>query len=736
MKAIISIAAMWCLSTGLVARAQTAEPLQCYDLKSCIEATQTAISTIKHYDFRKLGIPETFDRFGQEGFDALFDMALNAEHHKASFVSALKDLKINRASKMKRIPVTRTQFNRLKDHWHTSLDHAVLDLMNSVDANESHTLMMTALFDLDTTRREATRKFIARSGFGTKHSPVDSIHLEQVLSLLEDPAYSDASRPIFSDIRLRAINILSRMDDERAREKLRQLLRSEDRKIFQATFTSLDRYDRNGLWTDIRQLPFENSDADISRAVMIARIIEIDFNKVEPNAHTLNYWTDWFSQESPDDPRRLIPAYMIFDIFGKTQSKVSSHEENLARARVKIAEHQASSEQILKGISNVDVIDYYQRQIARQETYPPLLETAKAFIHANETELRKSYFRIFRANKSGYIMGYGQNRQLPFQSFLKHAVKDKTAWTAGLSANLNCGQSVNNYDLLKHLADNKPNDPALHLCLERELRNTANIPTQIRALTFLSTYPTLRSVPSLRAAVRDIDAESPFTSVRIARRDALSDAPQSRLNAPKRIAYSSWLNKDVKALNTQQNYCEPPSQQTFNYLKSAPFFKYPASKTDWRLGEAKHIVKTPSGYLSGHNRGEFGGGLLYYPDLESKAISLGSWNMIAIFESDARGVYWGLHGLNHMIPGEGTIIKIDARTDDVKVSEHLRMPIVTNSVTRLKNGDLFMDYWTRERTTYSRTEGTKTHANPREEYNPPVIFTRSGALKVGCPLPN
>jgi len=166
-KTIISTAAIWCVGGGLFAQAQTVEPLQCDDLNACIEATQTAVTAIKNYEFSKLDIPETFDRFGQAGFDALFEMTLNTEHHKASFVSALKDLKISRASKMKRIPVTRTQFNQLKDQWQSSSGNAVMNLMNSVDTAESHALMMAALFDLDNTRREASRKFIARSGFGT-----------------------------------------------------------------------------------------------------------------------------------------------------------------------------------------------------------------------------------------------------------------------------------------------------------------------------------------------------------------------------------------------------------------------------------------------------------------------------------------------------------------------------------------------------------------------------------------
>ena len=84
-----------------------------------------------------------------------------------------------------------------------------------------------------------------------------------------------------------------------------------------------------------------------------------------------------------------------------------------------------------------------------------------------------------------------------------------------------------------------------------------------------------------------------------------------------------------------------------------------------------------------------------------------------------------------MIPGKGTITEIDARTDDVTAEQHARMPIVPRSVTSLKNGDLFMDFWLRKTVSYSKDE-KHVRNNPSSDFNPPVILTKSGELISGC----
>jgi hypothetical protein len=105
--------------------------------------------------------------------------------------------------------------------------------------------------------------------------------------------------------------------------------------------------------------------------------------------------------------------------------------------------------------------------------------------------------------------------------------------------------------------------------------------------------------------------------------------------------------------------------------------------------------------------------------------------MIAIIKSDDPGIYWGLSGLNHLMPGMGTILRIDARTDDVSVKTHKRMPLVTRNVKLLKTGDLFMDF--RRRKTSSVQSRDKDISQPPDpRFNPPVVLTRAGEIVSAC----
>ena len=509
-------------------------------------------------------------------------------------------------------------------------------------------------------------------------------------------------------------------------------LKSKDKTLFRKSFQTLAKEDHSKLYSEIRKLTFEDTDEDKIRAVMIARVIAQERRKISPTKKAYYYWRDWYGSTEMGSPEHLIPAYLLFNFHEKTARKISDKDRETRELRKRIESYRNNEQGKLYGRTSEFWINFYTKRLNEYEVFPFLFDaTTNAFRH-DEGEVLKEYFRLFdiihHQGKYGSRFGY----QLPLPAVLETAIQTEKMWVDAFSSRLECDLVNDNFALMTQIAALDPNNATLKACLKRRLENQDDMPTLMETLSFISRHDALRLDRDLYQAVSAIDENHPFSSILLVRRIILSSGPAPAVTGRGRYIWSEDRRKLLGALNANRTYCEPERVANFIYIDTPTELNEPQKFGHTRHGAPVITVKTPSGYLTGHNRGEFGGGLLYYPDKNSEPKVLNKETMIAIIESEEPGVYWGLSGLNHMMPGTGRIQRIDARTNVVTIHDHKRMPLVTNNVSLLKNGDLFMDFWNRETTTYTRKNGKIITQNPSSDFNPPVLLTQSGEITGAC----
>ena len=499
-------------------------------------------------------------------------------------------------------------------------------------------------------------------------------------------------------------------------------LESHNQMEFQRAFKALKKTDRPKLYAAIRALSFENTAEDEARAVMVASVMANERRKSSPSTREFRYWKNWFETSDPASPAYLIPAYMLFDLHGKLAIRLKRSKKNISDYKNWLAFTLENPEGRPEYLSEENLTRRIQEEQARLASLPALLQHTTNFLIANENGTLANYFQIFDTLNQNTKNPTYPRRTLPFSDVLDTAIQTPDLWAGKFLSYMACRPDVTEVALINKLIELDPRNTELQLGLIERLKERDDLPYLMQTLAFIISSETLLADPYIRAAVTEIDNNNPFTSVRAARQFALSpDLPTS-----------------IETLNENRSYCDAENIIDFAYVENrfeqnarSPDFISDLTSEIFRMGPPVMTVKTPSGVLTGHDRGEFGGGLLYFADDKTEPEILHQLNMIAIIESEAPGVYWGVSGLNHMIPGKGTIQRIDARTDDITVTPHKRMPIVTNNLKLLESGDLFMDFWTRSYTSYQ--DGVKT-VTPisKTKSNPPVILTRSGELISAC----
>lgn len=508
-------------------------------------------------------------------------------------------------------------------------------------------------------------------------------------------------------------------------------LQSNDRATFRNAFLTLRKKDSSKLYSQILDLSFDDSKEDEVRAVMVAQVIAQARRKITPRAGLYDYWKKWVATANFDTTESLIPIYLFFSFHQKLADKTAGSEKEISNSKRALESFVKNPGSRSGTLTEEAFTQWVEQKEIRLASLPALLDESTEFLMANEVVILREYFRLLEVTDR-QTDNYDRNSyQLPFPAVLEASIQNKPMWSKAFADHLKCGPTVDSYAVMTQLTEIDLENTRLKACLKERLRYLDDMPLLLETLTFISRYEILRIDHDLHQAVTQLDETHPFSSIRLARQIVLSAEPAPEAHGKGRFILFGPRKDLLKTINTNRSYCTPGPLEEFAYVQNSADLKLTLPTEYFRMGEPVMAVKTPSGYLTGHDQGEFGGGLLYYADENSEPEFLHGRNMIAIIESEEKGIYWGLSGLNHMMPGIGNIYRIDARTDTVAVETSKKMPVVTRNVKLMETGDLFMDFWERDLTSFKNGEREVVTVTS-SDFNPPIILTRAGEIKAAC----
>ena len=253
----------------------------------------------------------------------------------------------------------------------------------------------------------------------------------------------------------------------------------------------------------------------------------------------------------------------------------------------------------------------------------------------------------------------------------------------------------------------------------------------------ISKQPELLRDADIRKILKVYANQHPFTIVRAAAQETLSNKTISpHLQRAYELAFT-WQPEEslVHTINKTRSYCRLDGQRKSKLPTLPAFPKFEYSEVG-QLGAPMHAVRDKHGWLVGYDAGEFGGGIIYYPDGALKGQILAAKylaNAMRIVEGDKKNTYWVLTGLHHMMGSEGIIYKVTIKGGHAKLKIAKRLPRAPYNSVITNSGDLFMDFQAPPTHTYNmKTKKEKLIYNPKINYNPPLLLTKSGILKSAC----
>jgi len=691
-----------------------AQEITCVALEDCVDKTKLLVTQStpdNQINYNNIG--QSFSQFNQKGFDALFEIMLTSEKfQQTSMLNSLNNL--IRFWNKTDIEISQVQYDQLTDIWNTSPGYGAGNLINYSNIPQSHQFMLNALLDNDETKREWAKKIIESTGLGRPETSIDASLLPDILSLIETQNMGQS-----------LVMSLLRMDSPDANEALLSLLETDletdGELIFTYIFKELRSQNSTRINNYIKTMSFADTPKDLERALMIARFMAQDlvrdqriFLQTDSSAkEDQDYWKTWYDETLSSHPERLIPAYVIFKLYETTIVNISIAERNILNNKkwrdytIKNPEGRPSY------LSEENLTAVIKRQTAHVSTFTSRLKDKTPFFIDNESRILEDYFQILDAVNIPIDDREHHTLKLPMPAVLDTIIQTPDIWVRRFQAYLKCDPYNDTSDLIRRLAQLDPANIKLKTCLLERLEQFDDMPKLLGTLSLITTHKRWRADPDIRAAIKSMREDHPFTKLRVAKIFALSDEPIPERFGFTRFVLNGVRRKRTEQLNEKRKYCDANQIGQIgkpNYMDEPLKLNKTHSGT-FRIGKRIMTVRTPSGYLTGHNSGEFGGGLIYYPDEKSDGVVLHGENMISIIKTNTKGIYWGLSGLNHLAPGQGIIYKINALTDNVSVKIHKRILAVPYKTEVLKNGDLFMDF------------GSS---------NPPLMLTKSGEIKSAC----
>ena len=702
--------------------------ITCETLVQCEAAVINALTVNRDSASNYYDISRAFTKFDQAGFDALFEMIERAAgDNRLTLLAALSYMKDDQQNSFT-FEISKLQYDTLTQMWSREPDYSLAGLINYADTAASHAFMIKALQSKQKGERHWAEQAIRIGSFGKGTSPVDAKHLPDILKLIQTDNLSVM------------VPVLERINSPKATLALWQLLEDDDRWIFYEAFEILLEADEAKVYEILQGQSFVDMSADKQRALMIAETIRSERHRIKPAAQAYHFWKNWYEAADTSDTEKIIPAYLLFDLFEKTKSEVEGADKYIEDRERWRGFTQANPE----GRTGYLSVEHLNREIAEKRAevsrLTPLLQLQTARLMQNEKQTLNDYFRIFDAQRS-YVnemsYEYGGDDYLPFPQVLEAAMQTDALWAETFWTYIDDGPFAENTSIVEKITALETDRDKLKTFYLERLNYTDNIPKLLGTLVLISSVEALRTDRDIINAVNTAVQNTPFTKLTIAANYALSDTLHEQgANPYIFFGWGSPLEDVMIAANAKRKYCRPTSRGHNNYMAVTPDLHRPLQQNYNQLGKAAMTVQTPSGYLSGHNRGEFGGGLIYYSDVtaEGKLLPLKyARNVISIVESNTEGVYWVLAGLNHLMPGLGAIYEVDARTDNVSVEPHKRLPAVPRETSFLKNGYLYMDFTAKSYTTIDMDNDVEmVHKIDNEKYNPPVNLTKDGDLISAC----
>ena len=705
----------------------------CETIEACeIEATaalNASASQARHANYYL--ISRAFAKFDQDGFDSLFAMMERAVGDNQNTLLAALSNMINYRGNAQNLRISLAQYETLIHLWPRENDnyYVLAELINRADTAASHSFILKALKSPDKKRRHWVKHIINMKGFGDGKSVIDPKHLSDILSLIRNQKHAAL------------VPALLRIESSDAKSALWSLLDTDDRWVFDKAFSVLQKEDEGRVYAAVKAQSFVDTTAGRQRALMIAETIRQQRHSVKPSAQAYHFWTDWYEAAETSETEKIIPSYLLFHLFEATQKIVEGSDKYIEDRERWRGFTQANPEDRTGNLSVENLNREIKEKRAETSRLRPLLRLQTARLTQDETQTFQDYFRIFDAQRESvtekkYTYGGGDYISLP--SVLDMAIQSPELWAARFWTYVKDETFVENTALVEKITALEADEARLKRFYLRRLEQTENVPKLLETIGLISRNEMLRTDHDIKAVVQAVTNNTPFTRLHMAGEHIQSGRlPDNDINPFIFIIWGSSSEAEMMAANAKRKYCAPTSLGASDYMPVQPKLNPPLHDPYNQLSQSKMTVRTPSGYLSGYDSGEFGGGLVYNSDMASEGQLLPlryAINIIAISESETKGVYWVLAGLNHLMPGMGVVYQVDARTDHVLVSPFKRLPSVPYSTTFLEDGGLFMDFRARSYTSFDMENGGRKaiHKLEDEKYNPPVILTQSGELVSAC----
>lgn len=708
-----------------------AEDIRCDNLELCEAEITSALQAKESRKTHALyyNISRAFASFGQLGFDALFEMMEVATgDNQDMLLASLSHMKDDRRNSSEFI-ISPAQYETLTQMWSLRPGYSVGGLINFADMPASHAFMIETLQSKDEEQRYWGKRIINIQGFGNGTSPIESKHLPDILDLIQRLNHSNL------------VLTLTRIDKPQAMTALWSLLDSHDEWVFAKAFEILLVEDEAKVYQTLKAQSFSDTPADHQRALMIAETIRRERHRAKPSQMAYDFWTAWYDAAETSETESIIPAYQLFYLFEVTKKQVDGSDKFIEDRERWRSLTQANPEGRTGHLSVEHLTREIQNKRAETASLTPFLQLQAARLTKGENQTFEDYFRIFDAQRlSRQIENYtyGGGEYLPLTDVLDTVIQTPALWASRLWTYIDDQPFAENTAIVEKITTLEVDEGRLKSFYLNRLRYTDNIPKLLGTLRLIAQKDVLRNDRDIRNAVKAVSQSTPFTTLHMAANNAMLETkPRHGISPYGAIMWGSAFDAMMIEENAKRTYCNPASQAEPDYMLVQPDLNPPLIETYNQLGRAVMTIKTPSGYLSGHDRGEFGGGLVYYSDIAAKGRLLSlryAHNIIAIVESETEGVYWALAGLNHLMPGMGAIYEVDARTDSVMATPHKLLPNVPRETSFLKGGGLFMDFRARSFTTIDMENGgiETIHKLEGQKYNPPVILTRNGELASAC----
>jgi len=680
------ISSVCILLTLLLAGHSLARPeFTCASLETCKEKLNKALLH-PNADLSEFSIANSFGAFGDTGWNSLFEiMERNEAENQKFIIVALAYLSESRIK-----PLSHHQFSVITALWHRQPDFMLGSILSRHDTPQAHALLIAAMGSQNNDLREAALLTMQFTGIGRPTTSISNTHLPEIIVLME--AYPD----------LQFIELITRMEGPQADIALWTLLTSDNPQIFADAYKVLQKRDEKRLIRKIFERNANLTPDQRSRALMIGN--QITNTPYEKQAYVTNenieYYERKFTGGNVSPTSKLIPFLVL------RKMRLRAHDTTKSGEPISVA-------------IRLDKI-----------------------LLSNEEAFRNYYFEIVEASIEAQLIRWDvatkPSAEITFNDLLDDHIRTPKKWVKRVRPYLKDPRLHDIAPVIDFLTRYDENSEFLKSVLMARLDKNNDWKVLNHAMMAIAQHDKLRNDPEIRKRLKIFAKEHPITFVRAAAQHTLSGKDISPRLQNSYLNGYFWRNEKNMAftINEKRPYCTPPKGQKAPVFGPLPTFPKFTFREAGQLGAARDAIRTANGWLVGYNAGEFGGGLVYYPDGAPKGQILtghGNKNVLRIIESDTPNTYWVLTGLNHLIDWGSAIHAVNFNGGSPIMQTTKLVPNTPYMTILTENGDLFMKFTAPPAQIIDHETGEyKSIPNPKYYYNPPLLLTKAGVLKSAC----